>query len=225
MAPARRSVTAAWAVALLLALPVGAAAQKSAFIDAFIDFHSALPGTYGDEGPQVTAALDRMAASLDAWERASREAEAALKGRAGTTPADLALLYADQQRLTDAIDAMQRAIAAEPRRASHYVFQGLLHQAAGHPMEAGAAFNAAHALEPADPIAAYLAAAHLADQGGGHEIKPLVATLMAAAERGRLPRVAVRPVRARGRPLGRHADLLAARVRGRLRVDGRGPVP
>ena len=190
MPPERRSVTAAWAVALLLALPVRAAAQKSAFIDAFIDFHSALPGTYGDEGPQVTAALDRMAASLDTWERASREAEAALRARAGTTPADLALLYADQLRLDEAIDAMQRAIAAEPRRASYYVLQGLLNQAAGHPMAAGAAFDAAHALDPADPIAAYLAAAHLADEGGGNEMKPLVATLMAAAERGRLPRAA-----------------------------------
>jgi tetratricopeptide (TPR) repeat protein len=187
MPPARRSVTAAWVIALLLTLPVRAAAQKSPFIDAFIDFHSALPGTYGDEGPQVTAALDRMATSLDAWERANREAEAGLKARAGTTPADLALLYADQQRLGDAINAMQLAIAAEPRRASYYVFQGQLHQAAGHPAEAGAAFNAARALDPADPIAAYLAAAHLADKGGGNGMTPLVATLMASAARGRLP--------------------------------------
>ncbi len=187
MPPARRSVIAAWAVALLLTFSVRATAQKSAFIDAFVDFHSALPGIYGDEGPQVTAALDRMAASLDAWERASREAEAALRARVSTTPADIAVLYADEQRLNDAIDAMRLAIAAEPRRAPYYVFQGLLHQAAGHPMEAGTAFNAAHALEPADPIAAYLTAAHLADEGGGDDIKPLVATLMAAAERGRLP--------------------------------------
>jgi tetratricopeptide (TPR) repeat protein len=186
MPPERRSVAAAWAVALLLALPVRAAAQKSAFIDAFIDFHSALPGPYGDEGPRVTAALDRMAASLDSWERTSGEAEAALRARAGTTPADLALLYADQQRLDEAIDAIQLAIAAEPRRASYLVLQGLLDQAAGHSRAAGAAYDAAHALDPADPIAAYLSAAHLADDGGGDEMKPLVATLMAAAERGRL---------------------------------------
>jgi hypothetical protein len=92
MPPERRCVTAAWAIALLLALPVRAAAQKSTFIDAFIAFHSALPGTYGDEGPQVTAALDRMAVTLDSWERSNREAEAALRARAGATPADLALL-------------------------------------------------------------------------------------------------------------------------------------
>ena len=192
MPPARRSVIAAWAVALLFTFSVRATAQKSAFVDAFVDFHSALPGIYGDEGPQVVAALDRMTSSLDAWERANRDAEAALRARASTTPADIAVLYADEQRLNDAIDAMRLAIAAEPRRAPYYVFQGLLHQAAGHPMEAGAAFNAAHTLEPTDPIAAYLAAAHLADVGGGDEtrndIKPLVATLMAAAERGRLPR-------------------------------------
>ena len=189
----RRSVTAVLAVTLLLAVPVRAAAQKSAFIDAFIEFHSALPGTYGDEGTQITAALDRMAASLDAWERAGRDAEAALKARAGTTPADLALLYADEQQLEKAIDAMRLAIAAEPRRGSYYVLQGLLYQATGHPTEAGAAFDAAHAIDPADPIAAYLAAAHLADEGGGNGMRPLVATLMAAAERGRLPSAAPFP--------------------------------
>ena len=141
MPPARRSVIAAWAVALLLTFSVRATAQKSAFIDAFVDFHSALLGIYGDEGPQVVAALDRMTASLDAWERSNRGAEAALRSRVSTTPADIAVLYADEQRLNDAIDAMRLAIAAEPRRAPYHVFQGLLHQAAGHPMEASAAFR------------------------------------------------------------------------------------
>lgn len=182
----RRSVSAPWAIALLLLLPVRATAQKSTFVDAFIEFHSALPGTYGDEGSQVTAALGRMSASLDAWERANRDAEAALRARAGTTPADLALLYADELRLSDAIDSMQSAIAAEPPRASYYVLLGLLHHAVGHLAEAGAAFDAARAFDPADSIAAYLAAAHLADEGGGNQMKPLVETLMAAAARGKL---------------------------------------
>src|SRR4051812_33622091 len=96
---ARRFVVGAWAVAFLISLPVGAAAQKSAFIDAFIDFHIALSGTYGDEGPRVTAALDRMEVSLDAWERANREAEQALKARGNATPIDLAVLYVDELRL------------------------------------------------------------------------------------------------------------------------------
>ncbi|HET9266837.1 MAG TPA: hypothetical protein VFO31_01685, partial [Vicinamibacterales bacterium] len=95
--PARRLLIAAWAVACILALPVRATAQKSAFVDAFIDFHSALYGTYGDEGPQVTRALDRMGTSLDAWERASEQDLA----RAGATPADLAVAYADRLRLDD----------------------------------------------------------------------------------------------------------------------------
>ena len=170
MPPARRSLVAVLAVAFLFSLPVLARAQKSAFLDALIEFHSALPGPYGDEGPQIIAALDRMATSLDAWERVNRDAEQALSARPGTTPADLALLYIDEQRLDDALDAMNRAITAEPRHAPYYVLRGLLLHATGRTMQAGSDFDAAHTLDPSDSIATYLLAAHLAefhDSGGG----------------------------------------------------------
>src|SRR5690349_13862110 len=130
--PAGRFVIASWAVAFLLLRPVGAAAQKSAFIDAFIEFHSALPGTYGDEGQRVTAALDRMASSLDVWERSSSAAEQSLSARTGTTAADFALLHVDAQQLDIAIDDIRRAIEVEPERQSYYVLQGLLQRATGH---------------------------------------------------------------------------------------------
>jgi tetratricopeptide (TPR) repeat protein len=184
MPPRGRFVIGAWAVAFLFTLPVRAHGQKPAFVDNFIEFHSALAGTYGDEGRQVTSALDRMAAALDVWERQNQETELHLRARAGTTPADVAILYVDQLRLPEAIDAMQQAIAVDPQRASYYEFLGLLHQALGRSVEAGVAFDRARSLDPADPIAAYLAAAHLADRGGGDGMAPLVATLMAAAKRG-----------------------------------------
>jgi hypothetical protein len=53
-------------LAVLLLLPATAAAQKGAFIEALIEFDSALSGAYGDEGPRVEAALDRMAVALEA---------------------------------------------------------------------------------------------------------------------------------------------------------------
>src|SRR6185436_9844975 len=193
MPPARRSLVAVWAVAFLFSLPVRAAAQKYAFLDAFIEFHSALPGTYGDEGPAVTAALDRMTRGLDAWERLNRSEEQALRARPGTTPADIALLYSDEWQLDAALAAMDQAIAADPRRATYYVFRGLLRHATGRTTQARADFDAAHALEPADPIPAYLLAAQLADDGAGDEIASLVATLLAATEQPTRPPAAPFP--------------------------------
>src|SRR5688500_4724175 len=110
------------AVALGLTLPGRATAQKDAFIDAVITLHAALAGTYGDEGAAVLATLDRMAASLDVWERSNAAAEAALKARPGATPAEFALLYLEQGRLAEAIRAMEGAVQAEPRRSALHLF-------------------------------------------------------------------------------------------------------
>ena len=158
-------------VALLLLLPAPAAAQREAFVDALIAFHSALAGTYGDEGARVLASLDRMAASLEVWERAGRTADASLTTGA---PADLALHYLDQGQLADAIRAMEAAVQAEPRRAALHVFLGALHEAAGRQAEAAAAYRTAWTIEPRDPGHMYLAA----DLEG----------LMAAYARGERPR-------------------------------------
>jgi tetratricopeptide (TPR) repeat protein len=159
--PARRLLIAAWAVACILALPVRATAQKSAFIDAFIDFHSALYGTYGDEGPQVARALDRMAATLEVWERAGEQDDAA---------------------------AVRAAVAADPRRPAVHVVHGLLERARGNSALARSAFETARALDPDDPIAAYLVAASLTGEPGSTDLTPLVATIMAAAHAGAPPR-------------------------------------
>jgi tetratricopeptide (TPR) repeat protein len=174
---------------LVLAGPAAATAQKDAFVDAFITFHSALAGAYGDEGPAAAAALERMAVGLEAWERATAADEAALKQRPNATAAELALLYADAQRLDDAADAMKAAAASEPARAPLFVFTGLLHEEAGRIDVARAAYQAAQQLDGADPISAYLLADARARRGDGG-VAPLAVVLERASERGRLGRTA-----------------------------------
>jgi tetratricopeptide (TPR) repeat protein len=167
---------------LLLALPVSATAQKDVFIDAFIALHSALPGTYGDEGQQITTEFTRLNAALAAWDRSAAAAEAELKKR-GASPGEFALHYIDQQRMTAALDAMNAAVAAEPSRASLYLFQGQLLEAVGRADDARAAFSRARQLDPEDPVAAYLVATRSASDAV--DLEPLVATLMAAGDRRR----------------------------------------
>jgi tetratricopeptide (TPR) repeat protein len=185
-------LAAVWLVCFLAAPPV-AQAQKHAFLDALVEFHSALFGTYGDEGPQVLVALDRLSASLDEWERSAQAWEAELRSRSAPAPAEWALLHADGRQLDRAVDSMRQAIAAEPARASLYIFLGGLYDAADRPAEAAAAFDAAHKLDPADPVAAYLrgrqlaAGATLATGTATPDLGPLTATLISAYERPRPP--------------------------------------
>lgn len=166
-------------LALLLVLPATAAAQKTAFVDAFVAFHSALPGTYGDEGPRVLAEIDRMEASLDTWDESARASEARLK-TLGATSADLALAHLDRAQLAPAIEAMSAAVEAEPRRAALHLFLGLMHDAAGHAAEAAAAFRTAFEVDPAEPLHAYLAGARRATAGSDDGLAPIVEAMIAA---------------------------------------------
>jgi Flp pilus assembly protein TadD len=179
----RLSAISLW---LLLALPAGAAAQKDVFVDAFIAFHSALPGAFADEGGQLSAELTRMTAALAAWDRAAAAAEAELKKRSAT-PGEFALHYVEHQRLELALDAMNSAIAAEPDRAALYNFQGQLLEALGRTAEAIAAFGRARQLDPDDPLAAYFVATRLVGNSP-QDLQPLISTLLAAKEqRGAFP--------------------------------------
>jgi tetratricopeptide (TPR) repeat protein len=182
--PPKSAIVVAFHVALL-ALPVPAAAQKDPFVDSFIAFHSALEGPYGDEGAAVAAALERMASSLDAWEETQAKTEAALKGRAGITPGELALFYAEHQRFEDAERAAAAAIAAEPTRGSLQVFRGLLQEAAGQRTDAAATFAAAARIEPRNPVAIYLAASRLSPGSSPSELEALAALMTTAAEDSR----------------------------------------
>jgi tetratricopeptide (TPR) repeat protein len=144
------------ALGVLLLLPTTAAAQKGAFIEALIEFESALAGTYGDEGPRVESALDRMAVALAAWETESRAAEAAL--RAAGDSSTLARFFLSEGRPADALEAVEAAIRLEPGRAGSHTLRGVLLGAAGRDADALASFERAWALDPDDPVNAYLLA-------------------------------------------------------------------
>src|ERR1044071_5796517 len=160
------------AVAASLVLVLGAStaafAQKDAFVDAFVAFHSALFGTYGDEGPEVIAALDRMTASLDAWDQSRRPEDA--------------------RQFDAAIAATRKAIEAEPSRPALHIALGRLYEEVGRRADAGAAFRTARTLDPSDPIAAYLIGLHVSeaateDDSDPHDaLQPLLATLMSALD-------------------------------------------
>ena len=170
--------------ALFLAHAAPAAAQKDAFVDAYVSLHAALLGAYGDEGADVGKLLTRMSSALEVWEKSVATAESTLKAR-GASPAEFALLYADARHIDRAIQATKDAIAADPRRASLHVFLGLLQDEAGDAAAATDAFNAAWRLDPADSIAAYLTADRLAERDSD-DLMPQLAVLLAAADRGTL---------------------------------------
>jgi tetratricopeptide (TPR) repeat protein len=158
-------------VALSLALVPGstpAFAQKAAFVDAFVAFHSALFGTYGDEGPEVTAALDRMASTLEAWDQ-TRDPAAA-------------------RQFDAAIAATRSAIAAQPSRSDLHVRLGRLYEEVGRRSEATAAFEMARRISPSDPVAAYLLGLQLSEKAAaddadiGDALQPLLATLLEALD-------------------------------------------
>lgn len=173
-------------LALVLAGSVPARAQRAAFADALVEFHSALFGTYGDEGPQVTAALDRMALALDRWEKVQAQAAAELNRR-GMTPADRALFHAEHLQLEAAVAAMSEAITAEPARAPLRVYRGWLLAALGRNDEAAADFRAARKLDVSDPVAAYLVALLAAPQADTDSGRAILSasnvTLMEAVDR------------------------------------------
>ena len=98
---------------LVIALPLHADAQQSAFVRALSALTVAIEGTYGDEGAQVGPAIDRMSAALAEWDREIEAAETGLQtalreaGASSKTASDvferrvsLGRMYAERGRLS-----------------------------------------------------------------------------------------------------------------------------
>ena len=188
-----RSRGARWfvcVVSTLMMWTAAPAAQKSAFRDALIGFHSQLAGDYGDEGPRIAASLDRMASSLAAWDQQIRVAEQDARQRlvAATSSErvrihqSLAELYADRGRHADAVREIDAALAVDGGRADLHIFRGLVLEAWGHDDDAVRAFSRAWEIDRDDPVSAYLLASRRAAQAD-EDIAPQAAVLLKALAR------------------------------------------
>ena len=159
-----RSAYFAVALAVALLLPSSASAQKDRFRDALIAFRASLGGTFGDEGPQLRAALDDMASSLAEWDREAASAETELRGGLPDAPPEdrlrrriaLASLMLDRGRWAEALVDLDVAAAENPRRAFVYLARGLVRDTAGDTTGAAGDFRRAWELDRGDPIKAYL---------------------------------------------------------------------
>jgi tetratricopeptide (TPR) repeat protein len=196
---------AVYLAAILVTLPTTAAAQKDAFRDALVAFHSRLAGDYGDEGPVIVKSLDQMASSLATWDEAIRAAEQESRSRLATAPnaerfrihTTLAELYGERGRSADAVREMDAAIRIDGSRADVHARRGLLLEAMGRQQDAVAAFRRAWEIDRDDPVSAYLfASRRAADERD--EVTPQTASLSKALER-----------RLRSVPSDRHIPLFA----------------
>jgi tetratricopeptide (TPR) repeat protein len=167
-----------------LAVPSTAAAQRDGFLAAWVEFYQTLRGTYGDEGPQLAAQLEKMTAALAAWDREIRDAESQLQSRskgadlqtALQAHAILASLYLDRSRFNDALREFEAAISIDSTRAAFHRYKGLIYQATARPSQAAEAFRAAWRLEPMDPQNVYRLLVHRSNSTTRQEVEQALAT-------------------------------------------------
>ena len=150
-------------VALWLAAPVPASAQaKDAFVEGLVDFSQASAGTFGNEGPAVKDALDKMSDGLARWDAAVARVETGFAGaittaaprQAAQMRATLGATYLERGRVADALphlDAASLLEAAPPQ-----ILRGLGQLRANQPTAAAEAFGRALAIDPGDVTAAML---------------------------------------------------------------------
>lgn len=151
-------------VALVVLAPP-AIAQHNTFVDALAELTAALPGTYGDEGTAVGAALDQLQRGLAEWDQTLREYESnvaavrptASESRALEMHRTMGMFYLVRGRHADAIRELDAAVARAPDPLFH-LFRGLALSGAGRPADAREAFATAARLEPSDTVAAYMVA-------------------------------------------------------------------
>jgi tetratricopeptide (TPR) repeat protein len=149
-------------VALTLT-PAAGLAQNAQFFDALLPLYRELAGTYGDEGPQVSASVETMSQALARWDAAMREQEAAMRGRLGGAGPQaamqahtvLASMYSERSRYRDALRELDEDIRLDPKRAVFHRFKALIDLALDRRAAAAAAFRSAWLAEPADPLNAY----------------------------------------------------------------------
>jgi len=177
LTPVRRAVVFVCALVALgsaLRLEAQGSDPRGEFLNALGRFSLALDGTYGDEGPRLSSALDAMAAALSQWDASIQSRERAMVADvASASPAlaarmHLALggLYLDRLRVEDGLKELAAARAADSSLPEAPLFQSLAHtQITGNTAAATEALKAARALRLNDPARTYLLARLLIGSG------------------------------------------------------------
>ena len=143
--------------------PTAAFAQKDQFFDALLPLYRAAAGTYGDEGPQLNAAITAMSQALARGNATLAEAETNVRAQLpGATPqvalqmhTVLGSMYLEHGRFADALREFDQDLLIDPKRAIFHRLKGTIHQAQGRRAEAADAFHGAWLADPADPQNAY----------------------------------------------------------------------
>jgi tetratricopeptide (TPR) repeat protein len=130
---------------------------KNQFVGALRQFTESVAGTFGDEGPRLTASVQALRASLGQWDAAI----AAYERLVSTLPDGAELhvakgtVYLDRDRREDALREFAAAGRLDPRRADVFSLKALALSLSGKPGEAADALRAALALSPGDPLLLY----------------------------------------------------------------------
>jgi tetratricopeptide (TPR) repeat protein len=186
----RRGARLAVCLAAALITSTSVSAQKEAFREALIAFHSKLAGDFGDEGTAAAENLERMSSALAKWDETIQNSERDVRSRLQAAASSerarihmaLAQLYVERGRYRDGIREIDTAIQIESS-GTLQVLRGAVLEASGRADEARTAFRRAWELDHDDPVSAYLVASRRVAQADTDETTPQTAALLKAVDR------------------------------------------
>jgi tetratricopeptide (TPR) repeat protein len=153
-----------WIAAVLLCPSLTHAQAKEAFVEGLTQLINAIDGTFGDEGPALTAAVDAMTRGLAEWDARIARVEAGFRTDAATAArpaaarmrATLGTVYLERGRIDDALTQFAAAAELDPSLAQVHVLRALAYERSARAAEAAAAYHAAWTASPAEGTTAYL---------------------------------------------------------------------
>ena len=151
--------------ALAILWPSLAHAQaKDAFVEGLTQLINAVDGTFGDEGPALTAAVEAMTRGLAEWDARLSGVEAGFRADVAAAPPPaaavmrgaLGTVYLERGRIDEALEQFTAAAELDRSLSQVLVLRGLAYERANRQTEAAGAYRAAFQANPADATSAYL---------------------------------------------------------------------
>ena len=160
----RRSLLILIAATLSLQPALAQAQAKDAFVEGLTQLINVVDGTYGDEGPAITAAVDAMARGLAEWDARVAGVESGFRADVATAAppvaarmrATLGTVYLERGRLDDALVQFNAAVELDRSFAQVHVLRGLAYARSNRATDAAAAHRTALQANPGDATTAYL---------------------------------------------------------------------